>query len=156
MFVAIFISSLSFYAEWASKHCWRTQFRFWKRNVCFRQHDGFPFLFHNDCRLCEFIEHYHHESQIPAILQTNLFERYPCIVLYSESFNWIGNITNEYKKAKILFSNHSFSKAAETIERVNHFDENLSFLFLWGYSKYMVFTFLLILFITSSPSKKNQ
>lgn len=47
-------------------------------------------------------------------------------------------MTNEYKKAKLHFGNHSFRQAAQIIETVNHFEENHSFLFLWGYSMYMV------------------
>ena len=47
-------------------------------------------------------------------------------------------MNNYYREAKLLFASHSFSQAAKTIEKVKHFETNLSFLFLWGYSMYMV------------------
>ena len=50
----------------------------------------------------------------------------------------IVNMNNYYREAKLLFASHSFSQAAKTIEKVKHFETNLSFLFLWGYSMYMV------------------
>lgn len=65
-----------------------------------------------------------------------LFERYPSMVLF---FSFIlENLSSEYILARNQFLCNHFDEAAKTIERISHFENNLSFLFLWGYSKYMV------------------
>lgn len=51
-------------------------------------------------------------------------------------------MTNEYRIAKMHFKNNEFTSAWKCIETVSDFESNRSFLFLWGYSKYMVFAFV--------------
>ena len=65
-----------------------------------------------------------------------LFERYPSGLFVLLMI--LENLSSEYILARNLFLSNHFDEAARTIERINHFDSNLSFLFLWGYSKYMV------------------
>lgn len=80
--------------------------------------------------------HYQQRKNDYPSVETNFFQRYPSEILISNLI--LGNLTATYRKARLLFGTHSFAQAASTIEQVDFFEKNQSFLFLWGYSKYMV------------------
>lgn len=87
-------------------------------------------------RLSEFMQHTSPTQRVAEIVSQNYYEQYPrgsrIAVLRIE------NLTLEYKIAKIHFKNHEFDAASKSIEQVEAFESNRSFLFLWCYSKYMV------------------
>ena len=67
---------------------------------------------------------------------SNLREQYPS--LFSFSVLHVVNLSSEFIVAKDQFYKGLFFSAIQTIESVIGFDSNPSFLFLWGYSYYMV------------------
>lgn len=72
-------------------------------------------------------------------MQQNYYEQYP----RGSHRGWlcVENLTVEYKIAKMHFKNHEFDAASKSIEQVDGFESNQSFLFLWCYSKFMVFPY---------------
>ena len=79
----------------------------------------------------------------------NLREQYPSMFLFSILHSV--NLSTEIVIARNQFYKGLFVSAIQTIESVAEFDSNPSFLFLWGYSYYMVSLFFIYISSFSSP-----
>ena len=79
----------------------------------------------------------------------NLREQYPSMFFFSLLHSV--NLSTEYIIARDQFYKGQFVSAIQTVESVAGFDSNPSFLFLWGYSYYMVGLLFMSISSCSSP-----